>query len=191
MDQGRDPPAYQEYAAAMLSQIPFRVVPLPARGLLYTMRLECWVNRKLPRNPAQLAKVLGLTQAEASDLLPHVMPFFAIAGEFIVSPELDKYRAKLDEKRQKQSDGGKRSSEARNGKRKPSVPRMDKGASSTLPSSLQVPRQGQSKFLVQNSTVQNSQNQSVRSGAVTHDGWIEDFESEEAKSAAAYRATRG
>jgi uncharacterized protein YdaU (DUF1376 family) len=190
MDQGRDPPAFQEYAATMLSQIPFRVMSFAARGLLYTMRLECWVNLKLPRNPDQLAKVLGTSQADLSAMLPEVMPFFEIDGDFIFSPELQKYRACLDEKHRKQSEGGKRGLAARNGQRKTSARPVDKGDSSTLPSTPQVPRQAQSKSLVKLSTEQQSQNQSV-SGADIHDDFIAGYESMEADASAYLRASRG
>lgn len=42
------PPAYQEYAADMLSNRHFRMMTLQQRGLLYTLRLECWVNGSVP-----------------------------------------------------------------------------------------------------------------------------------------------
>ena len=50
--QNRKPPAYQEYAATILAQLPFRAMNLQDRGLLFTMRLECWVNTRLPSNHA-------------------------------------------------------------------------------------------------------------------------------------------
>ena len=187
MSQYRDPPADQEFAAAMLANLDFRTAPFPARGLLYTMRLECWVNRRLPRNLASLAKVLGEAPAEVSELLPHVMPFFEIDGDFIFSPELEKYRSHLAERRKRQSEGGKNSAEARKGKRKTSATRMDKGDASTLASGLQVPTQVGCKSLVQNSTVQNSQNQSL-----DDDIWVEEYNMQEADSENEYlRASRG
>lgn len=184
MDQGRAPPSYQEYPAAMLSNFSFRLIPLAARGLLYTMRLECWANRKLPRNPDSLAKVLGVSPAEVAALLPSVMPFFEIDGDFIFCPELEKYRAYLDERRRRQSEGGKRSADAKSGKRKTAGSRADKGDSSTLPSSLKVPRQGAGKSLVQNRPVQNSKNQSLGNGDL-HDDFVDAYE--QAESATAYR----
>ena len=36
--QGRDAPAFQEYAASMLSALPFRRAKLSERGLLFTLR---------------------------------------------------------------------------------------------------------------------------------------------------------
>lgn len=63
MNQNRAAPAFQEYAATMLALLPFRTMTLQDRGLLYTMRLECWVNVRLPYNHNDLAKVLGLRRA--------------------------------------------------------------------------------------------------------------------------------
>ena len=91
MAQNRDAPAYQEYAAAMLAQIPFRTMTLQERGLLFTMRLECWVNIQLPNNRIALAKVLGMPVNEVAESLPAVMPFFEIVDGFILSPELENY----------------------------------------------------------------------------------------------------
>jgi hypothetical protein len=69
MGQNRSAPAYQEYATALLAQLPFRTMTLQDRGLLYTMRMECWVNIRLPQNHADLAKVLGLPVAEVAESL--------------------------------------------------------------------------------------------------------------------------
>ena len=55
MAQHRDPPAYQEYAASMMARTEYRVLSLEGRGLLYTLRNECWVNGQLPADPATLA----------------------------------------------------------------------------------------------------------------------------------------
>lgn len=57
MSQNRDAPAYQEYAATILAQLSFRTMTLQERGLLYTMRLECWVNMRLPQNTPKVPAV--------------------------------------------------------------------------------------------------------------------------------------
>ena len=59
MAENRKPPAYQEYASNMLANISFRSMDLAQRGLLYTMRLECWANESLPSNVDTLSNVLG------------------------------------------------------------------------------------------------------------------------------------
>ncbi len=91
--QNREPPAFQEYAAAMLARREYRAMTLAERGLLYSLRLECWVNRIVPADPAILAKVLGYSADEIRAALPAVMAFFTVAGDDLFSPELDDYRA--------------------------------------------------------------------------------------------------
>lgn len=91
--QNREPPAFQEYAAAMLSRREYRAMTLAERGLLYSLRLECWVNRTAPADPCILAKVLGYSADEVRTALPAVLAFFTFAGDELFSPELDDYRA--------------------------------------------------------------------------------------------------
>jgi hypothetical protein len=153
MSQNREPPAFQEYAASMLSNLPFRAMTLQERGLLYTMRLECWVNKKLPSNHHDLAKVLGQPVEEVTASLAAVMEFFEIAGNFIICPELEDYRVHLANRKFKQSQGGKRGSTITNDKRSRKVhadnPSDPSSNSSTNP---QVSRQGSVESSVQSST---------------------------------------
>lgn len=111
--QYRDAPAYQEFAATMMAKIDFRTMTLAERGLLYTLRNECWVNDQLPADPASLAKMLGYSEAEISITLPAVMPFFVDIAGFLSSPDLDKYKLHLEDARKRMSDGGKKSAEKR------------------------------------------------------------------------------
>lgn len=161
MSQNRDAPAYQEYAAAILSRLAFRTMTLQERGLLFTMRLECWVNVRLPYNHNVLAKVLGLPIAEVAESLTAVMPFFEVVGEFVICPELENYRAYLAERKIKQSEGGKLGSDITNKKRKTSA-------------TPHVPRRVDRDSLAQSKTEQPSQNQS--SGAANGDPWLQDYE---------------
>ena len=46
--QNRNAPAYQEYASDMLASVDYRMLTLAQRGLLWSLRLELWVNKKLP-----------------------------------------------------------------------------------------------------------------------------------------------
>ena len=107
MAQNRAAPAYQEYAAAMMTRFEYRTLTLAQRGLLYSMRLECWVNQFLPESPEILARILGFDPAEVAAELPYVMSFFDVQNGRITSPELESYRAHLDGIRERQSDGGK------------------------------------------------------------------------------------
>ena len=75
------------------------------------------VNKQLPNDPVMLAKALGLPIDEVKASLPAVMHFFKIEGEFIICPELEDYRAHLDERKHKQSQGGKAGSTITNEKR--------------------------------------------------------------------------
>jgi len=190
MSQNRDAPAFQEYAAAMLSRLPFRTMLLQERGLLYTMRLECWVNMRLPVNHGDLAKVLGLPVAEVTASLPAVMPFFEVVDGYIISPELEDYRAHLAERKHKQSQGGKRGSAITNGKRNRPAKAADAGASSTSSSNSRLPRRGGVESSVQTSTAQQSQNQPSEKGGV--DSFVAEYEAAESFAANDYaKASRG
>jgi len=74
MAQNRPPPAFQEYAANMMARTDYRILTLAQRGLLMTLRLECWVNLRLPNDPATLARVLGYGSDEVRAALPAIMP---------------------------------------------------------------------------------------------------------------------
>jgi hypothetical protein len=109
INQGRDAPAFQEYAASMMSRMEYRLLNLNQRGLLYTLRLECWVNQSLPRDPKKLAIVLGLQIDEVTTALPSLAKFFNISGELLTCAELEKYREHVQDRRNRQSEGGKES----------------------------------------------------------------------------------
>lgn len=124
--QNRTPPAYQEYAAAMMSRIEYRTLTLRQRGLLYSMRMECWVNRYLPESPDVLARILGFDVAEVAAEIPYVMQFFSVENGRIFCPELEAYREHLDERRERQSAAAKSTNEKRWG-RKPRASTGDSG----------------------------------------------------------------
>lgn len=191
MSQNRDAPAYQEYAATILTLLPFRTMTLQDRGLLYTMRLECWVNVRLPQSHNDLAKVLGLPVAEVAGSLAAVMPFFEVFDGFIISPELENYRAHLADRKSKQSHGGKRGSAITNGKRNRPAKAVDDGVTSTPPSTSRLPRRGTGESSVKPSTEKPSQNQSPEKAVIT-DPFIAEYEAAESCTADAYaRASAG
>ena len=133
MAQNRQPPAFQEYAAAMMARVEYRIMTLAERGLLYTMRLECWVNRTLPENPAMLSKVIGFDSAQVASALPSVLQFFTVENGMISCPELDDYRNHIEGIRDRQSAGGKQGAAITNAKaRRPEMP-VNKGKSPKLP----------------------------------------------------------
>lgn len=109
MAQNRKPPAFQEYAATILSNKDFRVMNLSQRGLLFTMRLECWVNQSVPSLSNELAKYLGVSHQELSDALSkEVLSFFIDSGSSYTCQELEDYRQHLNEQREKQRAGGRK-----------------------------------------------------------------------------------
>ena len=191
MCHNRDAPAYQEYAATILAQLPFRTMSLQDRGLLYTIKLECWVNVRLPNNHNDLAKVLGLSGAEVAGALAAMMPFFEVVDGFIISPELENYRAHLSERKSKQSQGGKRGSTITNGKRNHPAKAVDAGVASTPSSNSQAPRRGGGESSVQPSTAKPSQNQPLERMVIV-DQFVAEYEAFESRTAEAYaRASRG
>jgi hypothetical protein len=190
MSQNRDAPAYQEYASSMLSRLPFRTMSLQDRGLLYTMRLECWVNVRLPHNQNDLAKVLGLPVAEVVESLAAVMPFFEVVDGFIINPELEDYRAHLNERSHKQSQGGKRGSAITNSKRKQPANGADDSGSSTPSSYSRLPRRGGSESSAQQSPEKPSQNQ-LAGSKVIDDPFVAAYEAAESCTADAYARASG
>jgi len=128
VSNNRTAPAYQEYAANLIARFEYRTLTLPQRGLLYSMRLECWVNQYLPESPSVLARILGFDVAEVAAELPYVMPFFSVENGRIYSPDLEAYRQHIERIRERQAQGGKAGA-AKTNARKNDVP-TDSGGSS-------------------------------------------------------------
>ena len=194
MSQNRDAPAYQEYAASMMAKLPYRTMTLQERGLLYTMRQECWVNSRLPRNPTALAKVLGYSADEVAGALAAVMPFFDVQDDFIFSPELENYRAHLEHQKERMASGGKKGAATTNRKRnnteKPAIIDGSTTSTTTPRPPRQPPRRGAGEVLVKSSTEKPSQNQlAVR--AVIVDPFIAEYEAAESCTAEAYARASG
>jgi hypothetical protein len=170
MSEKRPPPAYQEYAATMLAKFEFRALNLEQRGLLYTLRLECWENKSLPRDAIILTKVLGQPVSESA--LKAIQPFFKFEDNSITSPELDNYKLALDERREKQRKGGQKGAKVTNS-------RSSKSASAKTESNPRVPRQGSGESLVKSKPEKQSQNQRYE-GKSTHrdDAVIDPLDSE-------------
>jgi hypothetical protein len=81
-------------------------------------------------------------------MLKAVDLFFAIDDKKITSPELENYRAYLEERREKQSKGGKKGAKTTNTKRK-------------VTGNPQVTRRGSDESLVQTSSTKQSQNKLI------------------------------
>ncbi len=127
------------------------------------------------------------------------MPFFEIAGDFIISPELEDYRMHLADRKLKQSQGGKNGSSITNSKRSRTAKVKDEDSSSTPSSNLstnstttpQVPCQGEFESSVQSNTEKSSQTQSVKKAAID-DPFVRDYEAAEQCTADDYaKASKG
>jgi len=105
----REIPAYQEYASDLISKKYYRLMSLPERGLFYTIRLECWVNRSVPSDPLELAKYLGFHEEDImKNLTSNLLHFFNVEDQTMTCPELDMYRERAISSREKKSEGGKK-----------------------------------------------------------------------------------
>ncbi len=103
----RPPPAYQEYASDLLIDRNYRSMSLAERGLVHTLRLELWISRTLPGDTTKLAELLRFPLADIeSAFTTRVGAFFEITEHAITCPELDRQKAKLERRRQRQSEGG-------------------------------------------------------------------------------------
>ena len=108
----RKPPAYQEYAADVLANQTWRMMSLAERGLWSTLRMECWVNGKVPSDPSKLARLLNIPADEiASALTPLVLQFFDQIDDWLICPELENYRHELVARKRRISEGGRRGGE--------------------------------------------------------------------------------
>lgn len=115
----RPPPAYQEYASDMLANMQYRMMSLSERGLLDTMRRECWVNKQVPMKEDDLANYLRIDRAEIEACLTsRVLSFFVDRAQFLICPELEHYREELLARQQKMAAGGQKGGEATQKKHK-------------------------------------------------------------------------
>ena len=125
MAQNRKPPAYQEYPAAILANRPFRLMSLASRGLVWSMRLECWENQSVPSSAYQLARTLGYQHDDVKDALTtEVMSFFKEINGVFISPELEDYRLHLNQRKRAQEEGGRKGAAKTNGAKKSGSPQL-------------------------------------------------------------------
>ena len=180
MAQNRKAPAYQEYAATMLANRNFRLMTLAERGLFYTLRLECWENMLVPASKHELSKYLGYDVAELEKAMTaHVKAFLLENDGLFTCPELDDYRQHLEERKNKQSEGGKRGAASKNGKVNRPRKTGEAGDVARSPRNSQLPQRESLRSLVKSSTVKQSQNQSLGNGNIpisTNDEWVQDYE---------------
>lgn len=171
MTQNREAPAYQEYAAQTMARIEFRLMSLAARGLLYTLRNECWVNGSMPADPERLARCIGFPADEVTSALRELTPFFHEADGLLRCPELDDYRLHIDARRGRQSEGGRKGAEMTNGAKSGYSPGKPPGDTQAP---RRVRRGSTRESLVQNSQAKNSPIQAVEGEA--NQEWVNDYE---------------
>jgi len=128
------------------------------------MQLECWVNRELPEGPGVLAKVLGFQPATVERALREVSPFFTVHAGVIRCPELDNYRAYLDDLHRKRSNRGKAGAAKTNERRSRATPADPTGTP-----------QASCGPLVKQSPAQSNTDKSLDEG-VMDDPWLNDYE---------------
>jgi len=162
----RPAPAYQEYAADILANRSYRAMSLAERGLWDTIKKECWVNGSVPSNKTELAKYLGLPAEKVMEsMTPNLMTSFKVVDSDLICPELDRYRLQIEDRRQRQSDGGK------NGGKKAQSNRRNENEASL---------EARVKPLSRDETSRNEQKRRGSSKEnlpmEEHKEWIEDFE---------------
>ena len=92
----------------------YRLMSLAQRGLYITLLNECWVNRSVPSSKEELGKMLGIRFDEiVESLTPAVLSFFELHGDELICPELEGYRVKLEERREKMSSGGRKGAQTK------------------------------------------------------------------------------
>jgi hypothetical protein len=150
--QNRRPPAYLEYAATILANRQYRSMTLAERGLLFSIRLECWENKQVPASPVELAEYINCNVSEIKSLTDRVKTFLHEENSSFTCPELEDYRQHLADRKALQSKGGKSGA---------AITNANKKKLNDVSSNLQVPRRGSVESLVKSSSVKSSQVQSL------------------------------
>ena len=170
MAQNRKAPAFQEYAASMLAKTEFRLMNLAERGIYYTMRLECWENKRVPSSPDDLGKYIGMDISGA--FTERVKSMFEEENGWLFCRELEDYRKHLEDRLAAQSKGGKKGAKITN-------TRFDSKSGET-----QVSRRDTSGSLVKLSSEKQNQVQSLENGIISNlskenKEWINDYDNTE------------
>lgn len=165
--QNRDAPAYQEFAASMMARREYRQLSLAERGLLYTLRLELWVNRSVPSDDVQLARMLGYDRAEIETLMPNLSPFFDVRGADLICPELENYRTYQAARHERMAEGARQTNEKK---------RKEKAVSPPVTPPVTLGVTPPATPLRQDKTRQD-QSKQVRHKGGSSSEWVADYES--------------
>lgn len=105
-------PAMPIYASDLMVKIEYRLMSFTERGLLFSMLCECWANGEIPSSPDELSVFLG--KEVDNELIKRVAGFFQSTDrKTIFSPDLETYRAKIIDGRERMSEGGKKGAESK------------------------------------------------------------------------------
>ena len=152
---------------------------LPGRGLGPTMRLECLVNKTLPKNPEEIALVLNLPLNEVqANLTSGVLGFFVENEGGFYCKELEEYRADQLHRQNALSRGGKKGGEKTQQKNR-DMQAISQAKVQGNPEGRLKPLRGDEM----NGDEMQGEESSIRDYSTdedltseTHDEWISDFE---------------
>jgi hypothetical protein len=104
-------PAYMEYPSDILNDELFKSMNMSQRGILWSMRLYCWVNGDVPTNWKNLGDLLGTKENEirkafADDKLFEFFNYSEKMDRFFC-PDLEAYREELLIKQRRRQENGK------------------------------------------------------------------------------------
>ncbi|MGC2458728.1 MAG: hypothetical protein WA435_12125 [Gallionellaceae bacterium] len=174
-------PAFMLYAFDLMVKQDYRLMTLEERGLLLSMWCECWANPEIPADPDDLATMLGKPGEVQKALTPRVLAFFEKTknGTF-TSPDIETYRKKVLDQRERMSAGG-----TKGGKKRAENEKKAREASSHHSKSNQATlkcREPESKS--------ESENQSTER-AIIDKQFVADYEAAESCTSEAYAKASG
>ena len=115
----KQPPAYQMYPSDVMATKEYRMMNLEERGLFLTLHLDTWVNDEVPFDTHDLALYLKIPYEDVErSRSTYLDQFFTQNGEYFQCPEHEAYKEMLEERRQKQSKGGKKGQRIKKAKAK-------------------------------------------------------------------------
>lgn len=110
-------PAFAVYASDLMANRAYRLMTLTERGLLLSIMCETWVNGSVPADPDDLAQLLGQSQeAVKIALTDRVKAHLDERNSEFTCPEIEAYRARIENRRQVMSKAGKKGAKAKWGK---------------------------------------------------------------------------
>jgi len=174
----RPPPAFQEYAADILTNIKFRLLSLPERGLWQTMRLECWINKSIPASPASLAMLLNLPVEDVEkSLTPAVLRMFDVSKDQLSCKELEEYRENLEAVKNAQSNGGRKGGLTTQQKRQTTAVSVKSITTGNLEGDTQADVQPSSKLLSVNEVKTGEASKVfIKRATSQHDDWLSEYD---------------